>query len=241
MSEHLQVHPDAATLAEAVAEALVARLVEIQAEGRTPVVGLTGGTIAAAVHRRLASSMNGLDVDWDDVDFWWGDERYVAADSEDRNAGAAREDFLEPVEADLTRIHEMPAVDSGLSLTEAAAAYATELREFGGGTFDVLFLGIGPDGHVASLFPHSTAVTTAGAVTVAVPDSPKPPAERITLTLEALGRSDQVWFVASGQEKAQAVARALSAGPVEAVPARGVRGLTSTTWWLDAAAASALE
>ncbi|NYG57758.1 6-phosphogluconolactonase [Nocardioides daedukensis] len=240
MSSDVRVHPGAESLAEAVAEALIARLSDIQAEGRVPVVGLTGGTIAAAVHRKVASSLNGFDVDWDEVDFWWGDERYVDSNSGERNARQARRDLLDQIEADPGRIHEMPGTDSGLALADAAEDYAATLRTEGGGKFDVLFLGIGPDGHIASLFPGSEAVTTTGALTVPVSDSPKPPAQRISLTLEALNHADAVWFIASGAGKADAVAAAHADGSVTEIPARGVTGQNETVWWLDRQAGSAL-
>lgn len=232
-----RLHADADALADAVAEALVARLIEIQLEGRVPSIALTGGTIARLVHRKAAASMNGLDVDWDEIDFWFGDERYVAAGSDERNAGQARADLLDRVEADPVRVHEMPALDSGLSLEEAAQDYSDALRNQGNGAFDVLFLGIGPDGHVASLFPEHPALDVEGQIAVAVPDSPKPPPARVSLTLAALNRSRAVWFVASGPEKADAVARGLSSGEVRQVPARGVMGSEETVWWLDEAAA----
>src|SRR3546814_8803720 len=113
----------------------------------------------------------------------------------------------------------MPGSDSGLALADAAEAYAATLRAEGGGKFDVLFLGVGPDGHIASLFPGSEAVTTTGALTVPVSDSPKPPAQRISLTLEALNHADAVWFIASGAAKADAVAAAHAEGSVTEIPA----------------------
>lgn len=232
-----RVHADSGELAEAVAEALITRLAEIQAEDRIPVVGLTGGSIAREIHRAVAVSRNGFEVDWDRVDFWWGDERYVDAHSGDRNAGQARGDLLDHVDVDPARVHEMPSLDSGMSLEEAAEAYSDTLRAKGRGEFDVLFLGIGPDGHVASLFPHNRALGVEGRIAVAVSDSPKPPTARISLTFAALNRSRAVWFVASGQSKADAVAAALGDADVRQIPARGVSGSEETLWWLDADAA----
>lgn len=235
-----RIHDSSDHLAEAVAEALIARLAQIQAEDRVPVVGLTGGSIARKVHKRVASSLNGFEVDWDRVDFWWGDERYVDAHDEERNAGQARRDLLDHVGVDPSRVHEMPSSDSGLTLEEAAEAYSDELRSKGGGEFDVLFLGIGPDGHVASLFPEHPALGVEDRVAVAVPDSPKPPAARVSLTFGALNRSREVWFIASGAAKAEAVAAALGEADVRHVPARGVSGSEETLWWLDADAAGRL-
>lgn len=239
-SADVRRHASADALAEAVAEALIVRLSEIQAEGRVPSVGLTGGSISRLVHRRLASSMNGFDVDWDEVDFWWGDERFVDSHDEERNAGQARRDLLDQVDVDPARVHEVPGVDSGMTPEEAADAYSATLRAEGAGAFDVLFLGVGPDGHVASLFPHHPALEVDDRVAVAVDDSPKPPPARVSLTFAALNRSRAVWFVASGAEKADAVAGALGGTDVRELPARGVRGSEETLWWVDEQAASRL-
>jgi 6-phosphogluconolactonase len=100
-------------------------------------------------------------------------------------------------------------------------------------------LGVGPDGHCASLFPHHEAVQAPGLV-VAVRDSPKPPPTRISLTMELLGQADEVWFFAAGGGKAQAVHDALTTDDVDAVPASGPRGRQRTLWLLDAEAASTL-
>ncbi len=111
---------------------------------------------------------------------WFGDERFVAPDSPDRNAGQARAAFLNAVGA--TQVHEMPSTASAATLEEGAATYGDLLREHGSGAFDVLMLGIGPDGHVASLFPGHPALDVDDTVAVGVSDSPKPPPARISLT-----------------------------------------------------------
>lgn len=254
----VQVHADGDTLAAAVAGEVLRRLSLAQARGEVPQIGLTGGSIAEKIHTVLGRLGPASDVDWSQVVFWWGDERYVAADSEDRNARSARRLFLDPVGADPARVHEAPATDSGLSLTEAAAAYGDEARTHGSGAFEILMLGVGPDGHVASLFPGHAALDVDDQITVAVPDSPKPPPERISFTFGALDRSRAVFFVVSGAEKADAVARALAeegtpGATVHDTPARGVTGLPATpdhattkssatefVWFLDRPAASAL-
>jgi len=246
----VSVHADPAALADAVAAALIARLAEIQAEGRVPSVALTGGTVARLIHRAVATSVDGLDVDWSEVDFWWGDERYVDAWSEDRNAGQTRRDLLDRVDVDKARVHEMPSLDSGLTLDDAAAAYSDEVRAHGSGAFDVVMLGMGPDGHVASLFPGHPALDVDDRIAVAVTDSPKPPPERISLTFGALNRTAAVWFLVAGEEKAEAVAKARAAGadlhdvPAAGVSPLGVPGEASepgeTIWWLDETAASRL-
>jgi len=227
-------------LAEAVAAGLIERLAEVQAEGRVPSVALTGGSIAERIHRAVATSIDGLDVDWSEVDFYFGDERYVDSWSEERNALAARRDLLDLVDVDPARVHEMPARDSGLTLDEAAETYADTVRSNGTGAFDVVMLGVGPDGHVASLFPGHPALDVDDRIAVAVTGSPKPPPERISLTYPALNRTRAIWFVVSGDGKAKAVAKARQPGAdLHDVPAAGVVGSQETIWWLDRAAAAA--
>src|SRR5262249_37535840 len=107
-------------------------------------------------------------------------------------------------------------------------------------TFDVLMLGVGPDGHIASLFPERPALYEDSATVVSVRNSPKPPPTRVTMTMPALRRAREVWFVASGEEKAQAAHLALSGAGEMQIPAAGVRGLQRTLWLLDRPAASSL-
>lgn len=233
-------YPDAAGLASAVATALVEKLAEVQAEGRIPEVALTGGTIAEEIHRVVATTDSAA-VDWSRVRFWWGDERYVPADSSDRNDLAAGRDFLDKVGVDATRVHHMPASDEADADVDAAAAtYARLVGGHGDHPFDLVMLGLGPDGHVASLFPGFPQLDVTDQLVVGVTDSPKPPPERITMTFPLLNNTREVWFLVSGDGKADAVRRALADdGTVAETPARGITG-GSHTWWLDDAAASQL-
>ncbi|MCF6379429.1 6-phosphogluconolactonase [Nocardioides KLBMP 9356] len=233
-------HDDADVLVGDVASALLERLEAAQARGEVPQVGLTGGSIAEELHRELARRAADSSVDWSRVVFWWGDERFVPRDSPDRNARQAREALLDHVGVDEAHVHEVPASDEVETAEEAAEAYSATMRSEGAGFFEVLMLGIGPDGHCASLFPGHPALEARDAIAVAVHDSPKPPPDRVTLTFEAMERCRAVWFIASGEGKAEAVARALAEdGSVQETPARGVTG-DETIWWLDADAASAL-
>ena len=247
------VERDADTLAGRVAEQLLRTLADVQAEGRVPAVALTGGTIADKIHTAVARLVRGSAplsgasadavslVDWSRVDVWWGDERFVPGDDPERNALQARRALLDHLPLDPARVHEVPASDSGVGDVEAAAAaYSQEVREHGGGRFDVVMLGVGPDGHVASLFPGSPQLDVDDRVAVGVHDSPKPPPQRVTLTYPALNRTAQVWFVVSGDGKAGAVRRALDRADPHAVPATGVGGQERTVWLLDEAAASRL-
>jgi 6-phosphogluconolactonase len=232
-------------LADRVAAELVGTLRRVQSEGRVPAVVLTGGTIAVAIHEAVAGSPDAHLVDWSRVDVWFGDERYVPAGDPERNADQAAESLLHRLPFDPERIHAVPASDAGhASPDEAAAAYARELREHAPERFDVLMLGLGPDGHVASLFPGFPQLDVDDRPAVPVTGSPKPPPERVSLTFGTLNRSREVWFVVSGEGKADAVARALATGEnaadVHEIPAVGVHGQERTVWYVDEAAASRL-
>jgi 6-phosphogluconolactonase len=231
----IEVHDDAEALASAVAAMLVSRLAAAQAEGLEPHLALTGGSIADAIHHEVAGVPS--DIDWAKVDFWWGDERFVPRDSSDRNAGAARAAFLDPVGADPDRVHEIGSADDFDDVAEAAEAYGREIRDHGSQAFEVVMLGVGPDGHVASLFPDQPTLDVDDEEAVPVTDSPKPPPERVSLTLSALNRTRATWLVVSGAEKAEAVAQALNDGDV---PAARVGGTEETVWFLDREAASKL-
>ena len=239
------VHPDAALLAKAVAARLVTRLVDaVAATGHAHLV-LTGGGIGTAVLVELAAAPARDAVDWPQVDFWWGDERFVPAGDPDRNETGARSALLDRINLDPARVHPMPGPDGpdGGEPEAAAARYAGWLaaaaRPEDHGpvpSFDVLILGIGPEGHVASLFPGMPAVYDNRPV-VAVRGSPKPPPIRISLTFPSIQAAREVWILASGEEKAGAVALALSgSGPVQ-LPAAGARGRQRTLFLLDEAAA----
>ncbi len=233
-------HGSADALVGDLAAALLARLEAAQERGEVPQIGLTGGSIADALHRELARRAPDASVDWSRVVFWWGDERFVRAASPDRNAVQARVALLDHIPVDPAHVHAVPASDEVATAEDAADAYSSAVREHGVGFFEVLMLGIGPDGHCASLFPGHRALGATDAIAVAVHDSPKPPPDRVTLTFEAMERCRAVWFIASGEGKAEAVSRALAdEGSVEETPARGVRG-DETVWWLDDDAASLL-
>ena len=229
------VHSTADDVAEALAARLMARLTELQRDARTPEVALTGGRIATKAYQRLGMEGRSSAVDWSRVGLWWGDERFVPADDDDRNARQALT-ALAALPLDLERVHPMPASGDGLDLDGAAEAYEGEL---GDTVFDVCLLGMGPDGHVASLFPEHPSSYADGRV-IGVRSSPKPPPERISLTLEVINQSAEVWFCVTGSDKAAAARLAFSgAGPIQ-LPAAGVRGRERTLWLVDRDAAAQL-
>lgn len=240
------VHASVADLADAVAARLVARLVQAQQVAPTAHVVLTGGTIGTAVLHALARTPARATVDWPGLHVWWGDERFLPKGHPDRNETQARAALLDHVPLDSANVHPMPASDGpdGPDLDAAAQRYADTLAAHApaGGhqrvpAFDVLLLGVGPDGHVASLFPGRPAVHETVRTVVGVHGAPKPPPLRISMTFPALHAARERWLVVAGAEKAAAVRMALGgAGPVQ-VPAAGVG---ATRWLLDRAAASAL-
>ncbi|MGY1603220.1 6-phosphogluconolactonase [Geodermatophilus sp. SYSU D00815] len=240
------IEPDADRLARAVASALVARLAAAQAVHGTASVVLTGGGIGTAVLERVAGLAEEPErevVDWTAVDVWWGDERFVPAGSDDRNELGARRALLDRVGVPPERVHAMPASDAGFDTPEAAAEwYAGQLAAAGDDglpRFDVLLLGVGPEGHVASIFPDSPAATDERTV-VPVRDCPKPPPTRVSLGFAAINAAEEVWLLVSGEGKADAVARGVAGAEPAELPAGAVRGRRATRWLLDAAAASKL-
>ena len=242
------VHRDAELLAKAVAARLVTRLVDAAAARGTASLVLTGGGIGTAVLAELAAAQARDAVDWRHLDVWWGDERFVPSGDKERNETGARAALLDHVDVDPARVHPMPPSDGpdGDDPDAAAARYATWLKEAAtpddhgpAPSFDVLLLGIGPEGHIASLFPGMPALYDERSV-VAVRNSPKPPPTRLSLTLPSINAAKEVWILASGKEKAGAVALALSGtGPVQ-VPAAGAHGRQRTLFLLDSGAAEQL-
>jgi 6-phosphogluconolactonase len=241
------VHQDAELLAKAVAARLVTRLVDACAGGASAALVLTGGGIGTRVLAELAAAPARDAIDWRRLDIWWGDERFLPAGHPDRNETGARAALLDHIEISPDRVHPMPAADGpdGDDPEAAADRYAGWLRaaarpEDHGDvpSFDVLLLGIGPDAHVASLFPGLPALYEQERTVVAVRGAPKPPPTRLTLTRPAILAARDVWIIASGDDKASAVRLALSgAGPVQ-VPAAGARGRQHTLFLLDRAAAA---
>ncbi|MET8137656.1 6-phosphogluconolactonase [Streptomyces sp. NPDC005251] len=245
----LVVHRDKELMAQAAAARLITKIVDAQASRGYASIVLTGGRNGNGLLAALASAPARDAVDWARIDLWWGDERYLPEGDPDRNDTQARAALLDAVPLDPARVHPMPASDGphGADVEAAAEAYAAELAKAAGPenhgsvpAFDVLMLGVGPDTHVASLFPELPAVRETERTVVGVHGAPKPPPTRISLTLPAIRSAREVWLLAAGEDKAEAAAIALSgAGEIQA-PAAGAYGRSRTLWLLDAAAASQL-
>ncbi|MGH3872709.1 MAG: 6-phosphogluconolactonase [Pseudonocardiaceae bacterium] len=243
------VHTTTEVLAAAVAARLVTRIVDIQTASGSASVVLTGGHTGIAVLRQLAGAHAAAAVDWRRLDIYWGDERFLPRGHPDRNETQAREALLDHVGVDPARVHPMGSADGRWrdDPDAAAHAYADLLRhrrrpEDRGPapSFDICCLGVGEDGHVASVFPGSPAVYETERAVIGVRGSPKPPPTRITLTLPAIRCAAEVWLIVAGSAKAAAVAMALhGAGEVQ-LPAVGAVGRRRTLWLLDRPAAAKL-
>ena len=243
------VHPDGDPVAAATAARLITTIVDRQSVDPLVHVVLTGGTVGIKTLAQVAASPAAAAIDWSGVHLWWGDERFLPADDPDRNETQARAALLDALGAALpaANVHYMPRLDPAAGVAspdDAAERYENELRAFApaGQTapvFDVVLLGMGPDGHVASLFPGNDGLSASGATTGVV-DSPKPPSERVSLTFDTINGARAVWLVVAGSDKAEALASAWSGADRDVTPAAHVHGSEQTLWLVDLAATSAV-
>jgi 6-phosphogluconolactonase len=245
MTVDVVVHADAQLLTEAAAARLIVKLIDAQAARGEAGLVLTGGRIASAIYQAIAGNPARDAVDWSKVDIWWGDERFLLSGDPERNETQARAALLDALALDPARVHPMPASDGldGSDPELAAARYTDALaRAVAPGSaqlphFDVLLLGVGEDGHVASVFPEHPVAYETRPVS-AVRGSPKPPPIRLTMTLPTINTAEEVWLLAAGADKAKAAGMALAGAGAVQVPAAGVRGVERTVWLLDRAAAA---
>jgi len=225
-----------ADLTEGVAERLMARLVELQSQTDAPVhLCLTGGRIANRIYDAFADLVEGSDLDPTRIELWWGDERFVPTEDSDRNAGHTLAILARTLPLTSARTHSMAAADG---IADADASALTYAKELGDTTFDICLLGLGEDGHVASIFPGHPSFAETTHTVIGVNDSPKPPSSRISLTVPTLSRSREVWFLVAGAEKADAVGRAYRGDPE--LPGGVVRGRERTLWLVDRAAGAGI-
>lgn len=224
---------DAAVVAEAAAEYFVGRLANLIATKPAVHVQLTGGTVGIATLAAIAEREDTHLLDWSNVHIWWGDERFVKADSSDRNAVQARKALLSKIAIDEANIHEFPSTDSGLDLDQAEHLFSAELTLLKP-HFDLAFVGMGPDGHVCSLFPGKPDAQ-ADALVIAEHDSPKPPAQRLSFSYRAMNSVDEILFVIAGADKSPAIKQVFDED-AEKLPAARIRGREKTIWFIDQAA-----
>lgn len=200
---------------------------------------LTGGGAGIGLLERIRELEDADSrIDWSRVHVFFGDDRNVPVDHEDSNEGQARDALLNHVDIPEANIHGI-GLDGG-EMEEAARAYEQLIEELAPKGFDIHLLGMGHEGHINTLFPHTDAVRETQRLVIAVTDSPKPPAERVTLTLPAVRRAEQVWLLVSGKDKAQAAKAIVDRANFEEWPAAGAEGTADTVLYLTDDAATAL-
>ena len=224
---------DGQSVAKNAAEAFFAKMDEVLATKAEATVAIPGGTVGIATLAEIAASERAASFDFNRINFWWGDERFVASDSSDRNQLQAENALLKNLKLDNSKVHAFPSADKGLELPQAATDFANHVAAVKP-HFDVVLLGMGPDGHIASLFPGKP-LPEKGQWVIAEDDSPKPPPERLSFTYEALNSADEVWFVVAGSDKQDAVAVAMGDSPDD-LPVGRVHGQILTQWFIDATA-----
>ncbi|MCX8528534.1 MAG: 6-phosphogluconolactonase [Rhodoluna sp.] len=221
---------DGASVARNAAEAFFEKMDEILAEKPEAHVAITGGTVGIATLAEIAANPRAASFDFNRINFWWGDERFVPAADGDRNALQAHNALFSKISIDSSKLHPFPSADNGLTLDEAAAQFAEYVATVKP-HFDLVLLGMGPDGHINSLFPGK-ATPEAGLQIVAEHDSPKPPPQRLTFTYEAMNAADEIWFTVAGADKADAVNVAFGDDPTS-LPVGRVHGVKRTVWFVD--------
>lgn len=201
-------------------------------------IALTGGSVGTAVTGALAAALTGFD--FSRLHLWFSDERYLPTGDPERNDTQAFKAASGTAFMHDSRWHVCVGSESGMTASDAAAALQNEVQTEAP-NFVLAIVGVGPDGHVASLFPGLPGVDVDGAGVIPVHDSPKPPPTRLSFTRGLINSSARVWAVLSGAEKADAAALALSgrATPSES-PSGSVAGTDETRWYLDQAAAGKL-
>lgn len=225
-----QVDITVAADAEEAARLVAERLAEQARSGGSIV--LTGGSTPRRAYEIAAE----LEPDWSRVEPWWGDERCVPPDDERSNYGMAKAALLDRLEGEPRAVHRM---QGELGRDEGSREYRLELAD--AGTFDLVLLGLGPDGHIASLFPNSPTLDVTGRDVVGTEAGHEPFVDRITMTLPRLCNTRELLFLVAGEDKADAVARAFAGKPSHQTPGSLARSSEGTTRAiLDRAAASNL-
>ncbi|MBX3103927.1 MAG: 6-phosphogluconolactonase [Cryobacterium sp.] len=234
-----------AELVKSVGEKVLELLASLKSKQNQINIALTGGTVGGEILAAI-NEMKFAENLWNSVHFWWSDERWLPSGDSERNDFQADQFLLRKLEIDglitESQIHRFPSQDSGMDLDAAAAEYEVELREHSKDRsaiveFDLALLGVGPDGHIASLFPGSRGIEATEISTIAVRNSPKPPPERLSLSLPAINQSKRIWLCLAGRDKAAALCLALTGANTTQVPAAGVRATEETCFFADRDAA----
>jgi 6-phosphogluconolactonase len=223
----LSLYEDSAELVVGAANEAMDMISRLLAEKKVFHIALTGGPLGTEFAEKLVELLNGAG-DLAGLNIWFSDERFDTADSPLRNSRPVRDGLKN---SSIT-VHEVASTEGGMNVYEAAGAYEAQLH---GVKMDLCILGLGFDGHVASLFPmHWNSQVTEAAIAVA--DSPKPPPQRVSFSMAFINSSDQVWIIASGEIKAAAAKAVLEADV--SVPAGHVQASGLTRLFLDKAAFS---
>ena len=227
--------PTPEMLAQDVAESLVKRIEKLQADGRVVELCLTGGRVANLAYEHLARVVGRSKVDPGALELWWTDEAFVPTDDPRRNSLQALSRLAVTFPLSPAHTHPMPSSDASADPAQAALTYGTDLA---GRVIDICLLGLGENGHVAALHPDHPSAEPTSAIAVGVTDAPKPPSEQVSLSLATINKSREVWMLATGKEKAHAVARTFR-GDASTISAH-VSGVDRTVWFIDEAAAAEL-
>lgn len=223
-------------LVDGAAARLLTRLVGLQKESEgNAELCLTGGRIANRIYEGVIEQLDSSELDPRRLELWWGDENFVPTEDPERHAGHTLSILARRLPLTPALTHPMPAADGVVDADAAAASYAKEL---GDTIFDICLLGLGEEGHVASIFPDHPSFAETTRAAIGVNNAPKCPAERVSLSIPTLQRSREIWFLVSGESKAEAVARAINGDPT--IPGGLVRGTKRTLWLLDRSAAAEL-
>lgn len=242
-SRRVLVFDDRSSLVAGIADKFVILMTELLVSQSQVNVVLTGGTVGIDVLATVSNTSRNLTIDWQSVHFWWGDERWLPAGDADRNDTQADDALLSRIHCPTANIHRFPSADGVRTLDSAALEYAAELQRHAPlnaqyPPFDLVFLGVGPDAHIASLFPGHEEIKERTRTVVPVRNSPKPPPERLSLTLPVINSAQHIWLCLSGADKAAALGLALAGANTADVPAAGALGLRETLYLVDQAAAA---
>jgi 6-phosphogluconolactonase len=203
----VRVFEDAEAVAQHAADTVAAAIDDARREGRELHIALAGGTTPQRAYERLAT----VEGSWAHVHLWLGDERCVPQDDPEANVRMVRESLLAGARGGAPVLHAVPSPEVP---EDAAWRYGLEVLEHvPDGVFDIVLLGMGPDGHTCSLFPGHPVLAVREAPVAPVRDSPKPPPERVTLTLPVLRRARLTLLLATGESKRDALAAALAGDP----------------------------
>jgi 6-phosphogluconolactonase len=243
MNPNFRIFTNSEALNRAATEAFAQLANKVIPENGRFTVALAGGNTPRAMYRLLATDYHER-VDWSRVHFFWGDERHVPISDPDSNYRMVREALFDHVPVLADNVHRMPT--EFIQPETAAENYEKMLRDFWPASlprFDLIQLGLGPDGHIVSLFPNSPLLHEEKRLVAVVTDSPKPPPTRLTLTLPAINYAAQIHFFVTGAEKAEAL-RATLEGPrnLQKFPAQAVQPADGQViWWVDEKAANLLK